>query len=182
MRRGHNGHSRSRPSQKSKPVISTIAVVAVVVLAIFALVIFAASYGDLSARIDTLAESQMLLADSQKELGSAVRDLAQSHILIAGGQQATADVLRDLDALSAEQARLAADHQQLAKALRAHTAAALKERLITLCAGDRLTARQRYELEKTAHPGKSDDWYFKQAIASVMASQPPTIKHQVQGQ
>lgn len=133
--------------------------VAVVVLAIFALFIFAGSYGDLSARIDALAESQILLAKSQKELASAVIDLAQSHTLI--------------DTLSAEQKRLAADHQQLAKAFRAHTVAALKEQLTALCAGDRMTARQRYELEKTANPGKSDDWYFKQAISSLMVKLPP---------
>ncbi len=121
----------------------------------------------------------MLLADGQIELGSAIRDLSQSHILIADGQRATADVLRGLDALSAGQQRIDNDLQQLSKAFRAHTVAALKEHLITLCGGDRLTARQRYELEKTANPGKSDDWYFKQAISSLMVPPPPNVKHQV---
>lgn len=152
----------------NKNVTATVPVIVIVAVTVVVLVIFVAGQGDLSARVTALAESQTLLAESQQKLGSAVSDLAISQSLLADGQITHSNVLQALEALSVEQQQINRDFQQLSKAFNQHNIAALKEQLIGLCSGNQVTARQRYELEKKANPGKSENWYFKQAIASLM--------------
>lgn len=142
--------------------ISTVAIAAVVVLAIFALLLFAVCCGDLSNRMDKLAdsqvslsESQSLLSESQCELGSAVRV-----------------VIAQVDSLSDAHTQSAAEVQRLSKAVQQQTLTTLKYQLILTCGGNRTDARKRYELEKTAKPGRDENWYFKQAIASATKLSP----------
>lgn len=146
--------------------ISTVAVVTTVLLAVFALLIFAASNGDLSNRIDTLAESQSLLAESQSLL-------SQSQVDLASAVEAIAPLV---DNLVAEREAMQAEVELLTKAVQQQAVTALKHQLISVCAGDRRAARRQYELERVADPGKSDEWYFKQAIRS-LTSPPPTASH-----
>ncbi len=146
--------------------IQTIAVIGVGIFAILTLLIFAGSYADLSARIDTLAKSQKQLAESQSELSRAVGYLSDSQIGLTNAHQEVAPLLV---ALSHAQDETTDELQQLSQAVRQQTVARLRERLIALCRGDRSAARKQYELEKSAAPGKGDDWYFKQAIARLIS-------------
>lgn len=130
--------------------LTTIAIITVVGLACFALLMFAASCGDLSNRMDTLVESQRLLSQSQVELAGAV-----------------SDVISLVNNLSADRDEMACEVQRLSKAVQQQAITSLKRQLIGLCAGDGKAARKRYELERDADPGKCDEWYFKQAIASI---------------
>ena len=135
--------------------LPTVAIVAVVVLAIFSLLIFAASYGNLSERVDKLAESQSLLSESQVALSEAIQD-----------------TLAIVDSLSSEIHKMSTEVEQLSQAVQQQTITALKHQLITVYGGDRTAARRGYELEKSAHPGKGDYWYFKQAVAAAPPLRP----------
>ena len=146
--------------------ISTVAVATIVLLAIFTLLIFAASYGDLSNRIDALAESQSLLSESQSFL-------SQSQVDLASAVESMAPLV---DNLVAEREAMQAEIELLTKAVQQQAVTALKHQLISACAGDRRAARRQYELERAADPGKNDEWYFKQAIRSLTSS-PPTASH-----
>lgn len=133
--------------------LPTVAVIAIVVLSIFALCLFAASYGDLSNRVDALAESQVLLSQSQVELSSAFQEIAP----LVGH-------------LSAEHDATIANVQHLSKAVQQQAVTALKHQLVSLCSGDCQAAKRQYDLERTARPGQDDEWYFKQAIRSLTSS------------
>ena len=130
--------------------LSTIAIVTVVAMACFTLLLFSASCGDLSNRINTLAESQSLLSQSQSDLARAVED-----------------VISIVNNLSADRDEIVGEVQQLSKAVRQQAITALKQQLLAQCGGDGSAARKQYELEKLADPGKCDEWYFKQAISSI---------------
>lgn len=143
--------------------ISTIASTAVVVLAIFALLLFAATYGELSNRVDKLADSQISLSESQALLSESQSQLSESQSLLSSAVQ---DVIVEVNSLSDSHNQSLAEVQRLSKAVHQQTIMTLKYQLILTCGGDRTVARERYELEKTANPGRDENWYFKQAIAS----------------
>lgn len=159
--------------------IQIVAVIGVVFFAILALLIFAGSHGGLSDRIDALAENQISLSkiqtqlsENQSELSQAIQHLSNSQIEITSAYQEIAPLLA---ALSHAQDKTTDELQQLSQAVRQQTVVRLRERLIALCSGDRSAAREQYELEKSAAPGKGDDWYFKQAISRLMS--PPNSIH-----
>ena len=137
--------------------IPTVAVITIVVLAIFSLFLFAASCGDLSERLNKLAESQSLLSQSQYELATVVKEMIPA-----------------VDNLVSEREELRAEIQRLSKAVRHQAVTGLKQQLILLCSGDSSAARKRFELERAADPGKEDEWYFKQAISSLTLRPKPT--------
>ncbi|MBA2750238.1 MAG: hypothetical protein H0U45_16300 [Tatlockia sp.] len=129
--------------------------------ALFALLYVSIRYEELEKRFRLLAESQRNLSESQIGLADSQRDLSESQIFLA----------EDFKALSKDFQDIVNDHKDLrkkyefiAKAQQQQAIANLQRQLCTLMGGNQVTANELIEIEKTANPGRVEDWYLKKVI------------------
>ena len=124
-------------------------------LVIFILcVIMIAQNQEFDRRINALASSQIGLCESQK-------GLSESQISLANGFES---LTNDFQELIKEHENLRKKYEFINKAQQQQARANLRKQLLTLVGGSKETATQLIELEKTANPGRSRDWYLKKVI------------------
>lgn len=114
---------------------------------LFALLYVGIQYQELEKRFRLLAESQKALSESQIYLAEGFEELA-----------------KEFQDLVKEHKYLSEKYQLVAKVQHQQTIANLQRQVFTFVSGNRETANQLIDIEKTASPGRSEIWYLKKVL------------------
>ena len=121
----------------------------------------AVQHDDFDKRINALASSQLKVINALETLHDDQNNLSESQIGLANKFES---LVNDFQELVKEHEILRKKYEFINKAQQQQARTNLQKQLLILVGGKKATATQLIELEKTANPGRSGDWYLKKVI------------------